>query len=420
VSPLSSVEEVRAVVLGGRDPLPAVPSPLEDALGLVLASPVTAAHAVPGFENSAMDGYALRSVDIGPAGAQLVVVGNTMAGQRAGSLGRGEAIRIMTGAPMPTGADTVVPLEEIMLNADGTLVLRRNLPAGANVRRVGEDVERDAIVLRARTLLGAAHLGLLSSVGVTEVEVHPRPRVGVLSTGDELVTGGGDLDVGQIRDANRPALIGAVAESGFVPVDLGAVGDDADSIRRAVEDALPRSDALVLSGGVSVGDRDAVFDVLAGLSPAARAFAVAIRPGRPFVFAEVSRAPVFALPGNPVAAMIAFELFARPALRAMAGHLDLERPRLRAIADEALRRRRDGKVHYVRATLTVGPGGILHARSAGPQNSHLLSVSARAAGLVVLADGEGAAVGEEVEVMVLDWERVTAGSDPETSESEGP
>ncbi len=404
---LTSVDDVRAVVMEGRRPLPPRRVLVRDALGLVLAAPVTAVNDVPPFVNSAMDGYALRAGDLDDGATRLRVVDQTMAGDTASGLGAGEAIRIMTGAPMPSGADSVARLEETVVEADSMVIIERSVPIGANVRLAGEDIAAGAIALETGTRLGAGQIALLASVGVVEVEAYPRARVGVLSTGDELATDAAPLKPGRIRDANRPALLALVAEAGFEPVDLGVVGDDEDDIARGVLDGLARVDALVTSGGVSAGDRDLVAVVMERLAGSVRSFDVAMRPGRPFSFAEIGGSPVFGLAGNPAAAMIGFELFVRPAVRAMAGHREAARPLLAAVADEALTRRSDGKLHFVRVAIAVGDDGRLHVRSAGRQNPHMLTTSGATAGLVVLPDGVGLDAGDQVEVMVLDWDQVT-------------
>jgi molybdenum cofactor synthesis domain-containing protein len=242
---------------------------------------------------------------------------------------------------------------------------------------------------------------------VAEVVAHPRPRVGVLSTGDELVTGPAPLQPGQIRDSNRPTLLALVAQAGFEPVDLGRVADDEPGIAGAIERGAATCDAVLSSGGVSMGDIDLVRVVLDRIGDM-RWMQVAIRPAKPLAFGLVPGpagrpVPVFGLPGNPVSSMVSFALFARAGLRRLAGHPDarLHLPRYRAVAAEPLARRPDGKIHFVRVVTTVSPAGELHVRSSGGQGSHQLGAMARADGLAVLPDGDGVGAGEPVEVVLL-------------------
>jgi molybdopterin molybdotransferase len=400
---LASVEEVRAFVLGALGPGPVVEVPLGEALGAVAAE-VRAPEAVPAFDNSAMDGFAVRSADVAEAPVTLRVVATQLAGPVvATTVGPGEAVRIMTGAAVPPGADAVVMIERTAPSADGgSVVVEVPVEPGTSVRRVGDDLREGDVVVRPGTVLTPGRLGVLANVGATSVAVHRRPRVGVLSTGDELVGGGAPLEPGQVRDSNRPTLLALVAASGFVPVDLGRVGDDEAAITAAVRAAVERCDAVLTSGGVSMGDVDLVKVVLDRIGEM-RWFQVAVRPAKPFAFGLVGGVPVFGLPGNPVSSMVSFELFARPALRRMAGFGDAElgRPRVRAVAGEDLRRKPDGKVHLVRVVTAWGPDGRCRVRSAGGQGSHQLSAMAAADALAVLPDGEGVSAGEEVDVLLL-------------------
>jgi molybdenum cofactor synthesis domain-containing protein len=405
VSELIGLDELRAEVLARRVPLPPVTIAPRDALGFVLAAPVTATESIPSFSNSAMDGYALRSVDTSPNGTVLRVVGSTMAGQPAGSLSAGEAIRIMTGAPIPFGADAVCIQEEAHEDGRGGVVIPTAIAAGRNVRLPGEDILAGSVVFAAGTELRAAHLGVLAAIGERTVVVHRQPVVGVLSTGDELVGDGAPLGEGKIRDANRPALLALVAGTGARAVDLGIVGDDSDALLGVLERAAASCDAVVVSGGASNGDRDPIAGVLEKMtgSSRVRSFQAAIRPAKPFVFGEVGDrcTPVFGLPGNPVSALIAFELLARPAIRRLAGDLGTGRPTVRAVADVGFQRRPDGKVHYVRATASTDAAGILHVRPAAGQAAHMLLALANSNALVVLEDGTGARAGDSVNVLLL-------------------
>jgi molybdenum cofactor synthesis domain-containing protein len=249
---------------------------------------------------------------------------------------------------------------------------------------------------------------VIARLGLEQVCVHRPPVVGVLSTGDELREGPGVLARGTIRDSNRPMLLALVAGCGFPTVDLGIVPDVEETLRRVLIEGARTCDALVTSGGVSVGDLDVVRKVLGDLCAGSMHWMqIDIRPARPFAFGLIDgRVPVFGLPGNPVSSSVSFELLARPALRSMAGHFDLFRPTLRALADVDLPRRRDGKVHFVRAWATVDAGGGLHVQPSGGQDSHQLKAMADANALVVLPDGGGARAGDEVDVLVFDADRL--------------
>jgi len=377
---------------------------LADARGCVTAEAVAAAEAVPPFDNTAMDGFALRAGDVAAASddapVPLEVVGTMAAGTaERPEVGPGQAVRIMTGAEIPPGADAVVMVERTRAAGDGGVEVLEAVPAGNHVRRAGDDVAPGDLVVRAGTPLTGAHIGVLASVGVREVLVRTPPRVGVLSTGDELAAPSAPLGPGQIRDSNRPMLLAHLADSGFVPVDLGSVSDDERRLADALRGATQGCDAVLTSGGVSVGDFDLVKSVLDALGDM-RWMQVAIRPAKPFAFGLVEGTPVFGLPGNPVSSLVSFELFARPALRSMMGHPQLERPRVEAVADEALPRRPDGKTHFARVRARY-EGGRFHARSAGGQGSHQLTGLAEANALAVLDDGDGAAAGDTIPLLLL-------------------
>jgi molybdopterin molybdotransferase len=403
------LEEAQATVLAGCDPLPAQVVGIDEAAGLVLAGDtVTAAEAVPPFVNSAMDGYAVRAADVAGVPVRLPVVAEVAAGHPVDrELGPGEAMRIFTGAPLPAGADAIVMVEDTeRLDGGAAVELRRSPAVGQHVRPAGDDVQVGDVVAAAGEELTPGRLGLLRSVGVTSVTVRPRPRVGVLSTGDELVDLGVPLRPGLIRDTNRPVLLGLVEGAGAVPVDLGHVGDDDAAIAAALTGAAAACDAVITTGGVSMGDTDlvkVVLDRLAGPG-GMRWVQVAIRPAKPLAFGRVGSVPVFGLPGNPVSSMVSFELFARPGLRRLAGHPDgrLFRPWVQGVADEPLPRHADGKVHFVRVEVEVdGADGRLHARRAGGQGSHQLSAMARANALAVLPDGPGVAAGDPLRLLLL-------------------
>jgi molybdenum cofactor synthesis domain-containing protein len=407
--------EAQAFVLGACDPLPPRSVALDDALGCVVATTVVATEPVPPFVNSSMDGYAIRSEDLATASpsdpVHLDVVGTIMAGSgEVPVVGAGQAARIMTGAPLPPGADAVCMLEVCTTVSDGAeVVVDGPAPPGTFVRTVGQDVAVGDPVATIGTALTPAHLGSIANQGVAEVVVHPRPRVGVLSTGDELVESGVPLRPGGIRDANRHSLLALVRQEGWEPVDLGIVGDDEGAVKAVLDRAGARCDAVLTSGGVSVGDADVVKTVLAErCGGTMRWMQVAIRPAKPFAFGllEASTTPVFGLPGNPVSAMVSFELFVRPAVRLMAGHSVLGRLKVPATLVRPLSRRRDGKTHFVRSVLSLDDTGAWRVRPLLGQESHQLSVMAAANALVELPDGEGVGEGATVHVMVVAPERL--------------
>ena len=405
-----SLEEARARVLADCPPGPPQPVALADALGLVLAEDVDAAEAVPPFASSAMDGYAVRAADVlgaaGTAPARLRVTGTLAAGAApAAPVGPGEAIRIMTGAPLPPGADAVAIVELTRPSGgdDAAVEILARAEPGEHIRPAGEDLAAGQRVFGAGTVLGPGHLGVLASIGRPDVAVHPSPVVGVLSTGDELVGDGSPLGPGQIRDSNRLTLLSLLRRDGFGAVDLGIARDDEDDIRRRMTEGAERCDALLTSGGVSMGDFDYVKAVLDRLG-AMNWMQVAIRPAKPFAFGVVAGTPVFGLPGNPVSSMVSYELLARPGLRRLAGHPAdaLVRPSVRAVAEAALGRPGDERVTYTRVVAAARPDGRIGVRSAGGQGSNLLWPMALANALAVLPPGPGVPAGGEVEVLVLD------------------
>lgn len=402
---LLPLDDAQAYVLAACDPLPVVSVPLAEALGRVAAEEVTASDAVPPFDNSAMDGFAVRSADVAGAPVTLPVVGTLAAGDAPDVVvGPGQAVRIMTGAALPKGADAVVMVERTTaLDGGRSVEIGVAVEAGTACRSTGDDIAPGTVVVVPGTVLSPGHLGVLASVGRSDVTVHPGPRVGVISTGDELVTGSGPLSPGQIRDSNRPTLCALVRRCGAEAVDLGTVADDEEAIADAFSEAAATCDAVVTSGGVSMGDFDLVKVVLDRLGDM-RWMQIAIKPAKPFAFGMVAGTPVFGLPGNPVSSMVSFELLARPALRKMMGFPASAwlRATVPAVAGEDLPRHRDAKTHFQRVRATMGDDGRYRVTSAGDQGSHHLSAMAEANALAVLADGDGVAAGEAVPIMVLD------------------
>jgi molybdopterin molybdotransferase len=399
--------EARQFVLERCIRLPIQPVPLAEAIGLVLAEATVAGEDVPSFANSAVDGYAVRAADVVDAPVELAVIDEVAAGAASTmTVGAGQTIRIMTGAPMPAGADAAVMVEDTeRLDGGARVRIGRSAAAGDAVRGVGDDVACGATVFVAGTVVTPPVAGVLASINVREPVVTRRARVAVLSTGDELIADGSPLQPGQIRESNKTMLLGLVREAGCEAHDHGIIRDDEAALEAALRRAVDTCDAVVTSGGVSMGDYDVVKAVLSRIAEM-RWMQIAIKPAKPFAFGLLTASdgrevPVFGLPGNPVSSMVSFELFARPALLQMMGQGRIERPQVDAIADDGLRRRSDGKTHYVRVTSSFGPDGRLHVRSVGGQGSHQLAASALASGIAIVADGDGVAPGGSVPTIVL-------------------
>ncbi len=397
-----SLEEARSYVLDRVDRLGAVSVSLAEAGGLVLAEPIVAQELVPPFANTAMDGFAVIAADTADAPVTLEVAGTVAAGAPAERpLGKGQAMRIMTGAPMPEGADAVVMVERTSYDPENAEVeVEITVGEGNHVREAGEDVRPGDELFGAGTVLAAGHLGVLASVGFGSVCVHRRPVVGVVSTGDELVDDGRPLKLGEIRDSNRRTLLTMLADSGMEPVDLGIARDNEADIAEAFTNGAARCDAILSSGGVSMGAFDYVKVVLDRIGDM-RWMQIAIKPAKPFAFGLIGATPVFGLPGNPVSSMVSYELLARPALRKMAGHTLVDRPVRRAITEDSLGRHDDGKTHFVRVTGGPDETGRWHIRKLAGQGSHQLAAMARASALAIVPDGTEIAAGDEVEIIGL-------------------
>jgi molybdopterin molybdotransferase len=378
---------------------------IADAIGCVLADDVLAAEDVPPFVNSAVDGYAVRAADVAAVPVHLRVVGEVAAGASTDRVvGTGEAIRIMTGAPMPPGSDSAVMVEDTERLDGAQVLIRKAVPYGNSVRGVGEDVSVGTKLFTAGTVVRPAVAGVLASVNLRRVRVYRRARVGVVSTGDELVNDGSPLRPGQIRESNKTMLLPLVAAAGCEAIDLGVVRDDEAALEAVLREAAGAYDAIVTSGGVSMGEYDVVKAVLSRIADM-RWMQIAIKPAKPFAFGLLGSAdrqvPVFGLPGNPVSSMVSFELFARPALRKMMGQPEIDRPLLLAIADDGLPRRPDGRTHYMRVVGAFGPDGRYHVTSVGPQGSHQLAATSLADALAIVPDGGGIEPGGSVNTMLV-------------------
>ncbi|WP_340560777.1 molybdotransferase-like divisome protein Glp [Streptomyces sp. GSL17-111] len=438
-----SVDDHLADVLASVRPLEPIELSLLEAQGCVLVEDVTVPAPLPPFDNSSMDGYAVRTADVDGAGpeypAVLTVVGDVAAGSaEPPTVAPGQAARIMTGAPLPPGAEAVVPVEwtdggtgggpaDAMSahaadpsGAGGEVRVHRAVRAGQHVRRRGSDVGAGTLALRAGTVLGPPQLGLLAAIGRGSVPVRPRPRVVVMSTGSELVAPGEELGAGRIHDSNSYVLAAAARDAGGQAYRVGAVADDADSLRAAVDDQLVRADVLVTSGGVSVGAYDVVKEALGGTGsrPGEEPMAwgggvefrrLAMQPGKPQGFGLIGpdRVPLLALPGNPVSAYVSFELFVRPVIRKLMGCEDVHRPRVRAVVrlgDAGPLGSPEGKRQFLRGAYRPpsAPGGTGEVRPVGGAGSHLIAALAQADSLIVVPESRTrVADGDELDVVPL-------------------
>ncbi|WP_455361550.1 molybdotransferase-like divisome protein Glp [Streptomyces sp. SYSU K21746] len=428
---LWSVDEHLDDVLGAVRPLEPIELQLLDAQGCVLVEDVTVPVALPPFDNSSMDGYAVRTADVAGASeefpAVLLVVGDVAAGSgELPTVRPGEAARIMTGAPLPPGAEAVVPVEwtdggtgggaattmraasTAPEGASGEVRVHRAAEARAHVRARGSDVQAGDLALEAGTVLGPPQIALLAAIGRGTVRVRPRPRVVVMSTGSELVQPGEELTEGRIYDSNSFALTAAARDAGAIAYRVGAVGDNAETLRATIEDQLIRADLLVTTGGVSVGAYDVVKEALSSVGDADEPGSgvdfrkLAMQPGKPQGFGSIGpdHTPLLALPGNPVSSYVSFELFVRPAIRALMGLRDVRRPTVRAVlrTDKALTSPA-GRRQFLRGTYDAEAGTVTPVGGAG---SHLIAALAHADSLIVVPeDVTSAEPGTGLEVVLL-------------------
>lgn len=429
-STIWSVDDHLEDILAAIRPLDPIELQLPDAQGCVLVEDVTVPVALPPFDNSSMDGYAVRVADVAGASekapAVLTVIGDVAAGSEGlPTVGPGQAARIMTGAPLPPGAQAVVPVEwtdggtgggaartmrpvgEAPEGASGEVRILRPVKERAHVRDRGSDVQAGDLALAAGTVLGPPQIGLLAAIGRGRVRVRPRPRVVVLSTGSELVQPGEELTEGRIYDSNSFALAAAAREAGALSYRVGAVGDDAETLRATIEDQLIRADLLVTTGGVSVGAYDVVKEALSAGDEDVPGSGVefrklAMQPGKPQGFGSIGpeHTPLLALPGNPVSSYVSFELFARPAIRALMGLPDVHRPTARALlkADGPISSPA-GKRQFLRGTYDPENGSVAPVGGAG---SHLVAALAHADCLIVVPEPDTSVEpGAEVDVVLL-------------------
>ena len=397
-----SVEEARQRML---DTIPILPSEKREILectGYVLAEALHATENIPPFDNSAMDGYAVRAADVKDATQQKPAVLSVVETIAAGyaptkQVAAGQAARIMTGAMMPQGADAVVMQEVTQQDADEVKIFE-SIDKTGNVRFTGESVTEGQQVMGKGKHLRPSEVSMLASLNCAEATVHRKPTVAIVSTGDELTPLGEPLEPGKIRDSNRYGLYAQVEEAGGIPIDMGIAPDDEAETERIFRAALAKADALITSGGVSVGEHDVVKTVLAKLGEI-NFWRVAMKPGKPQAYGIADGKPIFGLPGNPVSSLVVFELFVRPALLKMAGHTDLLRPTFKANLMESVTNR-DGRVNYMRAILSVSDGRIT-AEITGPQGSGILHSLVLANGLITIPTGTTLNAGETVDAQFL-------------------
>ncbi|HED18523.1 MAG TPA: molybdopterin molybdenumtransferase MoeA [Gammaproteobacteria bacterium] len=372
---------------------------LRAALGRILAAPVVSAINVPCFDNSAMDGYAVRSQDCaGTMKVDLSVVGSSFAGAPfAGEVTAGQCVRIMTGAVVPNGTDTVIMQEYANRVDDRVTFETKNIAAGQHVRYTGEDTRSGDTVLEPGKKLGAAEIGLLASVGIAEVSVSRRLRVAFFSTGDELTGVGTPLGAGQIYDSNRYALHGMLAKAAIECYDLGVIPDKRDAVRSALQQAAEVADLVLTSGGVSVGEADYITETLGELGEI-NFWRIAMKPGKPLAFGQLDSAAFFGLPGNPVSAMVTFYQFVLPAIRKMTGET-LHNPLLVQARCVVELKKAPGRMEFQRGILQMEKDGVLLVSTTGMQGSHLLGSMSQANCLIHLpAESAGVQAGEQVSV----------------------
>lgn len=383
---MRSVSEIRQAIDALLTPLTAWELvPLWAALGRILAEPIVAPFSVPAHDNAAMDGFAVRFADLASdQPTTLPVVGSAFAGHPfAGALPAGSAVRIMTGAPIPAGADTVVP-QELCASKGNRVTIPPGQEAGQHLRRAGEDLQAGSVALPAGRRLGVAELGLIGSLGVSTVKVFRRLRCAVLSTGDEVAAIGQPLGAGQIYDSNRHTLIAALTRLGCDVLDLGIAPDDPTVLRERLTIAAQHADVLLTSGGVSVGEADFIRALIAELGEV-HFWQLAIKPGRPLAFGRIGAAWFFGLPGNPVAVLVAYTAVVRDALRKLQGEAPVEPPPTVPATLLQPIRKKPGRQEYWRA-VAERDGPTLTVRVAGAQGSGILSSMIRANGFVVLPE----------------------------------
>ncbi len=399
-----SVDEALEKILSFIKPLGAEKVSILDALGRVIAEDLYASRDIPPLDNSAMDGYAVRWEDVKNTSKDLPVRLEVIEDLPAGfiskkRLQKGQAIRIMTGAPIPKGADHVVPVEDTK-REDQWVYIFHGVSKEKNIRKAGEDVKKGDLILSKGDLIRPPEVGMIASIGRSFVSVYQRPLVAILCTGEELVDVDGPLDDSKIVSSNSYTLSAQVKDCGAIPIPLGIAKDEKGDIEEKLRQGL-RADVLISSAGVSVGDYDFVKEALKDLGMEMVFWRVAMKPGRPMTFGRIGEKPVFGLPGNPVSSMVSFEQFVRPSLLKMMGHKRIFRPVIEAILKEDIKEKR-GRRHFIRGIITFENGSYF-VTTTGPQGSGILKSMVKANGLIVIPeDREWVKAGEKVNVQLLD------------------
>lgn len=381
------VEEAKKIILENMNSIGNENIPIIESLRRTLARDYHSKNDIPPFDNSAMDGYAISSLDVAEASRENPFFLDVVEDLPAGTVPQekvksGKAIRIMTGAPVPRGADSVIMVEKTEKEGERVKIFENTKP-DENIRRRGEDIRKGELVLGKGEVIGPAKMGILASIGVEVVEVTKVPKVGILATGDELVEVGEGLSAGKIRNSNSYSLFGQVKNAGAIPCDLGIARDNKSEIRRKIEQGLD-CDLLLISGGVSVGDYDYVKDVLADLGGKIEFWKVAMRPGKPLAFGTINAKPVFGLPGNPVSSMVSFEVFVQLAILKMLGQNRDNRKDVDAILEEDVKKK-EGLRYFLRAK-TWWENGAYLTRTSGPQGSGILKSMMAANSLIILPE----------------------------------
>ncbi len=394
--PLIPLANAKELLLNGVSALGQESVTLDEALGRFLAQDLIAPFDLPRFDNTAMDGYALRAEDVPAPGTVLAVAGFLPAGsQPAARLRPKQAMRIMTGAAIPEGANCVVMLEDTQRVANGDQVVVSKVPVvGQHIRRKGEDLRAGQSALPAGTRMDPAVIALAASLGIFSLQLHKRPVVGVMTTGDELLVSQprdpslAGLSEGMLYDSNRPMLLAAARANGGIPLDLGCVPDDLEAIEKALLNAAESCDLVLTTGGASIGDRDWAKELLPRIATGEhRWLEVAIKPAKPLAYCWIGKCLLLCLPGNPVSALVSFELFAREAIQKFLGNPRPEPPKSPAVLTEDVRHKEDGKLHLLLSIAERDEGGRLTARPAGAQASHLIAMAARANAIAFLSRG---------------------------------
>ena len=405
------VSEARRIILENTHVGSTEVVPLTDCLGRVLAKSVSACRDVPPMDNSAMDGFALMGAQTAGATEEtpvLLPVSRTIkAGDRPGpAVGSHQAVRIMTGAPIPEGVDTVVRVEDTSIK-DGQLVISKPVTTGGNIRGAGEDITAGSDILEKGRCLSPADLGIVASQGIAQLTVFRRPTVAIVATGDEVVNLGETPREGQIFSSNSYSLMGLVRECGAIPRLMGISRDEPARMAAMIREGLT-SDVVVTSGGVSMGDYDFLKAVLEEIGAKVLFCRVAQKPGKPMTFGVMGWKPIFALPGNPVSAALSFELYARPAIRKMMGHARLFRPTIRAMMEKDVRKKK-GRRNFIRG-IVERKDGMFYVRTTGEQGSGILRSMSLANGIIILPeDSDGAGAGQAVDVYLLNSEDALRG-----------